>query len=232
MGSREDRLATELFRRYGSVEKGKYRSLEQWEQDAEAIRDMIQGEPIRMEEVGLEEFVRAILSELDLSGEHFDQTPSRVAAMLWSFRQNHNLAQILATGFEEVDENVMVVQGNIPFKGLCAHHLLPFFGSAVVGYVPNGRIVGLSKLTRLVQAAGELQPTTQEDITNRIVDTISDVLRPIGAGVVTRALHGCMAVRGVHAPNTWTTVSALKGQFLLNPIVRSEFMELARGQIS
>jgi GTP cyclohydrolase I len=177
---------------------------------------------------GLEVLVGAILMHLGLSGEHFDETPRRVAAFLQSFRQEHDLAAILKTGFAETKDNILVVQKDIPFKGLCAHHLVPFWGTAAVGYIPRKRIVGLSKLSRLVLAAGELSPSTQEDITNLVVDTLFDTLEPLGAGIVTTAAHGCMAVRGVHAPGTTTRVSALRGQLLLNPQARSEFLEMIR----
>ncbi len=169
-----------------------------------------------------------VLDKYGLRGEHFDDTPMRWAKMFDSFNQPHDLVALLKNGFEETNDNILVVQTNIPFKGLCAHHLVPFWGSAAVGYIPRGRVVGLSKLTRLVRAAGELRPSTQESITNCIVDVLFDTLKPIGAGVVSVAVHGCMAVRGVHAPTTETKVSALRGQLLLNPAARAEFFELIR----
>lgn len=173
----------------------------------------------------IEQSVQSILYDLNLEGEDFDETPRRVAAFLRSFRTDgtHTLPDILKT-FTETSENVLVVQGGIPFSGLCAHHLIPFMGTALVGYIPRKRKVGLSKLARLVQAAGRIQPSTQEDITNLVADTLFKELEPIGAGVVTRAWHGCMSVRGVMAPDTWTVASALRGQFLLNPAARAEFM--------
>lgn len=177
----------------------------------------------------LEGYIEQILHELDLHGEDFEETPRRVATFLRSFRQgdSRSLADLLKT-FTETSENVLVVQGDIPFSGLCAHHLVPFAGTAIVGYIPRKRKVGLSKLARLVQAAGRIQPGTQEDVTNLVADTLFRELEPIAAGVVTRAWHGCMSVRGVMAPNTWTVVSALRGQFLLNPSARQEFMSFWR----
>jgi GTP cyclohydrolase IA len=173
----------------------------------------------------LEQIVTDLLKELNLEGEDFHETPRRVASFLRSFRTGdpRSLAEILKT-FTETSENVLVVQGDIPFSGLCAHHLVPFTGTAIVGYIPRKRKVGLSKLARLVQAAARITPSTQEDITNLVADTLHKELEPIAAGVVTRANHGCMSVRGVMAPNTWTSVSALRGQFLLNPAARAEFM--------
>jgi GTP cyclohydrolase I len=176
----------------------------------------------------VEEAVRYVLKKHGLEGEHFEKTPERFARMFAGFNQPVDLEAILSTGFEETNDNIMVVQTNIPFRGLCAHHLLPFFGTAAVGYIPRGRVVGLSKLTRLVQAAGTLAPSTQEHITNVVADTLFRTMECIGVGVVTSALHGCMAVRGVNAPRTETRVSALRGQMLLNPTARGEFMEMIK----
>jgi GTP cyclohydrolase I len=179
----------------------------------------------------LEKHIGDILHTLQLEGEDFDETPRRVAQFLRSFRSTDpgQLAEILKT-FTETSENVLVVQGDIPFSGLCAHHLVPFSGTAVVGYIPRKRKVGLSKLARLVQLAARVQPSTQEDITNLVADTIHQELEPIGAGVITVANHGCMEVRGIMAHGTWTRVHALRGQFLLNSDARIEFMEAARGR--
>jgi GTP cyclohydrolase I len=170
---------------------------------------------------------------LDISGEHFQETPRRVREFLQEYRQGTeaDLAEILRTSFSETKDNILVVQVPIPFRGLCAHHLAPFLGSAAVGYIPRERVVGLSKLTRLVQRAGTITPSTQEHITNLIADTLFDELKPIAAGCVTTALHGCMGARGVLAPNTETRVSALRGQFLFNPTARSEFMDFVRGKL-
>jgi GTP cyclohydrolase I len=177
------------------------------------------------------EYVGAILTELELDGdnEHFAGTPMRVARMLQTFTQysEEDLRDILATGFEETDDNILVVQTRIPFVGMCAHHLLPFTGSASVGYIPRKRVVGLSKLTRLVRAAGRVEPSTQEHITNLIADTLHRTLEPVAAGAVTTATHGCMSTRGVLAHETQTKVSALRGQFLLNTDARKEFLDMA-----
>jgi GTP cyclohydrolase I len=175
----------------------------------------------------------ALINLLDvdiLESEHFRETPARWAKMMQSFVQfrEEDLAAILKAGFEETQDNILVVQTSIPFSGMCAHHLLPFWGTASVGYIPRKRVVGLSKLARLVVAAGRVSPTTQEHITNLIADTLFGTLEPIGVGVISRAAHGCMAVRGVNAPQTTTTVNALRGQILLNPTARQEFMQAAQ----
>lgn len=187
----------------------------------------------------IEESIHNIIDELGLDpdNQHFARTPERVAKVLRAYVKPVNLDEVLSNGFEDDDpgegesnEKVLVVQTNIPFMGLCAHHLLPFFGSAAVGYLPRARVVGLSKLTRLVYAAGHLAPTTQEHITNIVADALwkSTSIEPKGVAVLTSALHGCMAVRGVEAPATRTVVSAIRGDFLEVPALESKFMDLAR----
>lgn len=163
---------------------------------------------------------------IDMSAEHFKETPKRVAAMLLYFTQDIPLEVVLKDGFEAAGHKSMIVQTQIPFKGLCAHHLLPFFGTAAVGYIPNGRIVGLSKLTRLVAAAGLRSPSTQEAITEDAANALMLALKPKGVAVLSRAQHGCMAVRGVNAPGTLTTVSVLRGDFHDIDATRQEFLSL------
>lgn len=184
--------------------------------------------------------LKAILINLglDVEGQHFARTPERFAKVLQAYVQPMDLKDVLSGGFadddeiqeDEKNEKVLVVQTSIPFMGLCAHHLLPFFGSAAVGYLPRERVVGLSKLTRLVYAAGHLAPTTQEHITNLVADTLyrSETIKPGGVAVLTSALHGCMAVRGVEAPGTRTIASAIRGDFLDYPALESKFMVLAK----
>jgi len=179
----------------------------------------------------LDEHVMQVLDGLglDVMDEHFKETPTRFRKMLQSFVQytEADLVELLKAGFEETQDNILVTQRKIPFSGLCAHHLLPFWGEAVVGYIPRKRVVGLSKLTRLVVAAGRVSPSTQEHITNLIADTLFNTLEPIGVGVITAAAHGCMAVRGVNAPQTVTQVNAFRGQILLNSAARQEFLQAA-----
>lgn len=176
-------------------------------------------------------YVAGTLQELglDIESEHFVSTPLRVSKMMLSFTEytEDDLAAIVATGFEETKDDIMVVQTKIPFVGMCAHHLLPFTGTAAVGYIPRKRVVGLSKLTRLVRAAGRVSPSTQEHITNLIADTLHRTLEPVAAGAITIATHGCMSSRGVLAHETLTKVSALRGQFLLNQDARKEFLQMA-----
>jgi GTP cyclohydrolase IA len=122
--------------------------------------------------------------------------------------------------------NEMIVLDSIPVQSHCEHHLAPFVGTAVIGYVPDGRIVGLSKLPRLVNVfAKRLQ--VQERLTTQVADALMAHLKPKGCGVVIRAEHFCMATRGVHTPGVFTTTSALRGLFLEEK-ARNEFLALAR----
>jgi GTP cyclohydrolase I len=153
-------------------------------------------------------------------------TPGRVARMY---------AEILAGGvvdpgrhlgvtFAE-DHHEMVVVRDIPFESLCEHHLMPFLGKAHVAYVPNGRVVGLSKLARVVEEyARRLQ--VQERLTSQIADLVMSTLAPQGVGVVLEATHTCMTMRGVRKPGAVMLTSAVRGTFQSNAETRAEFMTL------
>ncbi len=122
----------------------------------------------------------------------------------------------------------MIIVKDIEFYSMCEHHLLPFFGRASVGYIPNGKILGLSKVARLVDMfARRLQ--VQERLTNQIADTMMEILNPLGTGVVIEANHFCMMMRGVEKQNSSTMTSAMRGSFGKNQSTRSEFLELVRG---
>jgi len=185
-----------------------------------------------------EDLMRLFLHKMgaDTGSQHFLKTPERFTKVLYSYFQTIDLDAVLSDGFAdddpsdgEANEKTLVVQTAIPFMGLCAHHLLPFFGAAAIGYLPADRVVGLSKLTRLVYAAGHLSPTTQEHITNLVADTLygSEAIKPKGVAVLASALHGCMAVRGVESPSTRTITSAVRGDFLEVPALEAKFMTLA-----
>jgi GTP cyclohydrolase I len=159
-----------------------------------------------------------------------EETPTRVGKMyvneLFS-GIDVDLKTALNTTFdaEEGMDQMVVVQG-ITFYSLCEHHLLPFFGEAHVGYIPGKKIVGLSKIPRLVRLASA-QPQVQERLTAQIVGALDEVLEPRGAIVVLKARHLCMEMRGVHAPGTFTTTSALRGCLLDDKDQsRSEFLSL------
>jgi GTP cyclohydrolase IA len=181
-------------------------------------------------EQALESLVR---SQLELIGEDPDRegllkTPERVAKSLsWLTRGTHEDARevIGDAVFEEKHENMIMVR-DIELYSLCEHHMLPFFGKAHIAYVPNGRIVGLSKLPRLVEVfARRLQ--VQERLTEQIADAIDDILKPRGAGVVIEAVHLCMMMRGVEKQNSSTITSAMRGEFRTCPMRRAEFLSLA-----
>ena len=171
---------------------------------------------------------------LDPDNQHFAKTPERVAKVLRAYVHPIDLNEVLSDGFaddevEEETEKTLVVQTGIVFRGLCAHHMLPFSGTAAVGYLPRERVVGLSKLTRLVYAAGHIKPTTQENITNIVADALwrSEAIKPRGVAVLASARHGCMEARGVEALNTKTITSAIRGAFLDAPALEAKFMDLA-----
>lgn len=158
------------------------------------------------------------------------ETPSRVAKA-WRFwtsgygKKPEDVLKCFEDGADRVDE--MVVVRDIPFYSHCEHHLAPFFGTATVAYVPNGKIVGLSKLSRLVDIyARRLQ--VQERLTNQVADALADVLGARGAGVIVRARHMCMESRGVCQQGHSTVTSALRGA-LLDTEPRAEFLSLAKG---
>lgn len=173
---------------------------------------------------------------LDPESQHFKRTPERFISVLRTYTQDIDLEGLLKDGFggdEEPDENrsrkTQVIQVPVPFMGVCAHHLLPFFGQAAVGYLPTERVVGLSKLARLVYAAGHLAPTTQETITNLVADTLMDSerIKPRGVAVITSALHGCMAVRGTETPQARTLVTVIRGEYEEVPALEAKFTTIA-----
>jgi len=179
------------------------------------------------------EFETTVRRQLQLVGEDPDReglvrTPKRVArSMAWLTRGYRQDAwSAVGEGvFEEAHDNMVMVR-DIELYSLCEHHLLPFFGKAHIAYIPNGRIVGLSKLPRLVEVfARRLQ--VQERLTAQIADAICEVLNPRGVGVVIEAMHLCMMMRGVEKQNSKTITSALLGSFRDDAKTRDEFLRLA-----
>ena len=180
------------------------------------------------------EFESLVRRQLELLGEDPDRdglqrTPERVAKSLaWLTRgQDMDVRDVIGDAvFEEAHENMVMVR-DIELYSMCEHHMLPFFGKAHVAYIPNGRIVGLSKLARVVELyARRLQ--VQERLTEQIAQAIDDVLAPRGVGVVIEAVHLCMMMRGVQKQNSRTITSALRGNFRDCPMTRDEFLRLAR----
>ncbi len=178
----------------------------------------------------MEELVRM---QLELLGEDPDRdglarTPERVAKSLHWLTRGYAMNVDAVVGdavFEEAHESMVMVR-DIELYSLCEHHMLPFFGKAHIAYIPDGRIVGLSKLPRIVEVfARRLQ--VQERLTEQVAQAIEDVLQPRGVGVVIEAVHLCMMMRGVEKQNSSTITSALRGQFRDCPMTRDEFLRLA-----
>jgi GTP cyclohydrolase I len=179
----------------------------------------------------LEKHVRGILKELgeDPSRDGLERTPHRVARSFRFLTKGYadDPVTILNNALFAVTYDEMVLVKDIDFFSLCEHHLLPFFGRAHVAYIPNGKVVGLSKIPRLVEMfARRLQ--VQERFTMQIAETIEKVLAPKGVAVVVEAIHLCMMMRGVEQQNAFAITSSLKGSFQSDPKTRSEFMELIR----
>ena len=161
--------------------------------------------------------------DIDLSDESLRETPRRVAAAYAELLTPQPFEATTFPNDEGYDE--MVVARSIPFHSLCEHHLIPFVGVAHVAYLPGERIVGLSKLARVVeQFARRLQ--VQERMTVQIADWIEDELAPRGVGVVLDGEHFCMTIRGVQKPGARTTTSALRGRLRDDARTRAEFLEL------
>ncbi len=160
---------------------------------------------------------------LDRDGEALRDTPRRVAA---AYAELLSPEPFRATTFpNDGGYDELVVVSDIAFAALCEHHLLPFVGVAHVAYLPGDRIVGLSKLPRLVEHRSR-RPQVQERLTAEIADWLERTLRPRGVGVVLEASHSCMSLRGVRQPGAVTTTSALRGRLREDPRTRQEFLEL------
>ena len=164
----------------------------------------------------------------DPSREGLLKTPARVASSLKWLTRGYDLDVADVVGdaiFEEQHDNMIMVR-DIELYSLCEHHMLPFFGKAHVAYIPNGRIIGLSKLPRVVDVfARRLQ--VQERMTEQIAQALTDILQPRGVGVVIEALHLCMMMRGVQKQNSKTITSAVRGVFRDDYKTRDEFLRLA-----
>ena len=168
----------------------------------------------------------------DPTREGIRDTPQRVAEMYAELFQgmNKDPKEELEVGFE-LGHKEMVILKDIPFYSMCEHHLLPFFGVAHVGYIPNdeGRIVGISKLARVVETIAR-RPQVQERMTTEIADAILTGLRATGVGVVIQAEHMCMIMRGIKKPGSNVITSALRGTFRSKGATRAEFFSLIQGK--
>ena len=185
-----------------------------------------------MKDTDFQQEVRTILEAIgeDPGRPGLQRTPQRVETALRWLTRGYGMSVKEVVGdacFEERHEAMILVR-DIEIYSLCEHHMLPFFGRAHVAYIPNGRIVGLSKLPRIVEVfARRLQ--VQERLTDQIADAIMDVLTPQGVGVVIEAAHLCMMMRGVEKQNSKTVTSALRGTFRDDAKSRDEFLRLAHG---
>lgn len=182
------------------------------------------------------EFEQVVRRQLELIGEDperdgLQKTPSRVAKSLAWLTRGYELDPKEVIGdalFAEAHENMVMVR-DIEMYSMCEHHMLPFFGKVHIAYIPNGKIVGLSKLPRVVEVfARRLQ--VQERLGEQIANALDEVLQPKGVGVVIEAVHLCMMMRGVEKQSSRTITSSLRGQFRDDGKTRSEFLRLAHGR--
>jgi GTP cyclohydrolase I len=179
----------------------------------------------------IERLITELLKELgeDVQREGLDRTPERVAKALRYFTSGYekDVKDILNDAMFAEDYDEMVVVKDIDFFSMCEHHLLPFVGKCHVAYMPGRRIVGLSKIPRLVEMfSRRLQ--VQERLTNQIANTLNETLHPRGVAVVMEAVHLCMMMRGVEKQNSKAITSAMLGAFRDRPETRAEFMELIK----
>ena len=196
--------------------------------ESDAYEAMLPGrENCRAELEGLVKRQLEIIGE-DPERHGLVRTPDRVArSLLWLTRgYQMSVEDAVGEGVFDEEHRSMVMVRDIELYSLCEHHMLPFFGKAHIAYIPNGRILGLSKLPRILEVfARRLQ--VQERLTEQVATAIEDVLRPTGVGVVIEAEHMCMMMRGVEKQNSRTITSALRGSFRDDAKTRDEFLRLA-----
>jgi GTP cyclohydrolase I len=191
-------------------------------------------EPGRSGEIDQERIGRAVREILLAVGEDPDreglrETPGRVARMyaeLFAGLHCDPRTLLRKTFTQKYDE--MVLEKDIGFESVCEHHLLPFLGKAHIAYLPNGKIIGLSKLARVVEVLAR-RPQVQERMTEELADLLMDELEPRGVAVVLEASHTCMTIRGVRKPDSICVTSAMRGGFKDNPSTRAELMALIYG---
>lgn len=195
--------------------------------------DAFEGVRPAVDGTALAEYEALVRRQLELLGEDAERegllkTPTRVAkAMAWLTRgYEMSASDVIGDALFEENADGMVMVRDIELYSMCEHHMLPFFGKAHIAYIPDGRVVGLSKLARVVDVfARRLQ--VQERMTEQIAQALADVLKPKGLGVVIECAHMCMAMRGVEKQNSRTITSALIGNFRSDAKTREEFLRLA-----
>lgn len=205
--------------------------------DTERINELFQITPLKNGSEALEKkdrIERAVREILANIGEDPDrdgllETPDRVARMYDELTAGYHIdpEALINDAIFDVEYDEMVVVRNIDFYSMCEHHMLPFFGKAHIAYIPTRKVVGLSKLPRIVEMfARRLQ--VQERMTVQIADFIEEVLQPQGVAVIVEGMHMCMVMRGVKKANATMTTSAMRGSFKKNATTRAEFMELVK----
>jgi GTP cyclohydrolase I len=178
----------------------------------------------------LSEAIDQLLTEVSPNDlEHIAQTPHRFVAAFAELLAgvNEDPAECLRISFEESKYNQMITVENIDFMSVCVHHLLPFYGQVTFAYLPDKRIVGLSKIPRMIDILAR-RPQVQERLTQQIVDVFQDVVQPLGCGAMIRAWHGCVALRGIKKANARMRTTALRGYFLEQASVKAEFLKGAK----
>jgi GTP cyclohydrolase I len=176
-----------------------------------------------------EDVIAELLAHLDKNPgrEGLRDTPQRYKKFLDEFL---NPEPFKTTIFDSEGYDEMVLQTKIPFYSICEHHLLPFFGYGSIAYIPNKKIVGLSKLARILDHFSR-QLQNQERITVQVADFLNEAISPKGAGVILEARHLCMEMRGIQKPEVMTTTSCVRGIFKSDPRTRSEFIRLAKSEV-
>ncbi len=184
----------------------------------------------RFDHDAAEDAIRKLIEAVgeDPDREGLRDSPRRIAAMYREVFEGleQDPAAVLSVGFEEGHDELVILR-EIPFHSMCEHHFMPFHGQAHVGYLPDGRIVGLSKIARAVEIFAR-RPQVQERLTNQVAKCIEEVLDARGVGVVIEAEHLCMTARGVRKPGSKMVTSSMRGAFRSDANTRSEFLELIR----
>ena len=192
----------------------------------EASGASIDSRMIDQERIGraVEDILRAIGDDPRRVG--LEKTPARVAAMYAELFSgiDQDPRDLLTVSYEEGVRDMVTVR-DIPFASICEHHLLPFFGTVHIAYIPSGGVVGISKLARAIECLGR-RPQMQERLTNQAADILTETLKPEGTAVRVEAEHLCMTIRGVRAPGSRVITTAYRGAFKDDPAVRAEFLSL------
>lgn len=186
----------------------------------------------KVDKAKIEKAVRMLLEAIgeNPSRDGLKLTPSRVARMYEEIFGKGDIdpSRALSTTFDEEHHEVVLVK-DIPFYSMCEHHLMPFFGRAHVAYIPDGKIVGISKLARVVESFAR-RPQVQERMTSQVADIIVEKLKPKGVAVIIEGVHTCMTMRGVKKPGSSVVTSAMRGAFRDNITTRTEIMSLIYGR--